>query len=54
MGCHTSCKEYKDWKIDHENRRAEILEREKTKKDFISAQIEFSNNYYKKTKRRRK
>ena len=54
MACHTTCEDYKNWKTDHEKRRAEIVKRNKVNNDFIAAKIEFRNNYYQKTKRRRK
>lgn len=54
MACHTVCEKYKNWKSEHEKRRADIVKRNKIDNEFISAKIEFSNNYYRKTKRRRK
>ena len=52
MACHTSCKDYKNWKADHDNRKAEIVEKERTANQIKAAKIEFVTEY-KKRKRRK-
>ena len=37
--CHPTCKDYKDWKIEHENKRQEIISKEKTDRDIVSSKI---------------
>jgi hypothetical protein len=52
MACHSSCKDYKDWKADHDNRKAEIVEKERVEYQLRAAKIEFVTEY-KKCKRRK-
>ena len=52
--CHTTCEDYKIWKADHEKRRAEAVERFKMDNEFIAAKVQFCDNYYRKTKGKRK
>ena len=52
--CHSVCEKYKKWKIEHENRKAEVVQKQNVQNQLTAARIEFSNNYLKKTKRKRK
>lgn len=54
MACHTFCKDYKNWKAEHDNRKAEIVERDKTANQILAAKIDFSNEYNRRSKWRKK
>ena len=54
MFCHTTCEEYKNWKVEHDNKRAKISAKRKTANEILAARIEFSENYRRKTKGKRK
>ena len=54
MACHTTCKNYKDWKVEHNLKVAEIEKREKPNRDVLASKHEFTQNYLKKTKWRKK
>ena len=54
MGCHGKCEKYQMWKSEHDKQKAEIQAKEEIANKIISSKIEFTYNYYKKTKNRRK
>lgn len=54
LACHTVCEDYKNWKVEHDNKRTEISAKQKTENEILAAKIEFSENYRRKTKGKRK
>ena len=54
MACHTVCEKYKKWKTEHDNKKAEIAAKRKTENEILAAKLEFSENYRRKTKGKRK
>ena len=54
LSCHTACADYKNWKVEHDNKRTEISAKQKTENEILAARIEFSENYRRKTKGKRK
>ena len=48
MACHTVCEDYKNWKIQHENKREEIIAEYKTERDIISTKVKQCENYRRK------
>lgn len=43
--CHETCEDYKNWKTDHDNRRAEMVAKYKTERDIVSSKIRQCENY---------
>ena len=54
MACHTVCKDYKDWKSDHEIRRQEVLKKEWASEQIRAHKIDFANRYWRKIHQKRK
>ena len=52
--CHITCEEYKNWKADHEKRRAEIKAREWVAEQIKASKIEFSERHWRKIHKKRK
>jgi hypothetical protein len=50
MACHSSCKDYKDWKTEHDNRKAEVMARETVNYQLRASKIEFISEYRRRTK----
>ena len=50
MACHTTCQEYKDWKVAHDLKVAEIEKREQPKNEVLSYKAKFYERYFKKTR----
>ena len=48
MACHTVCEDYKNWKIQHENKREEIIAEYKTERDIISTKVKQCESYRRK------
>ena len=46
--CHPTCKEYQNWKIEHEKYRQEVEAKYKTERDIISSKIRQCENYRRK------
>lgn len=46
--CHTACEDYKNWKIQHENYRQEVMSKYKTEHDIIASQVKQCENYRRK------
>jgi hypothetical protein len=53
MACHTSCKDYKDWKAEHDKRKAEIVDNVRIESQLTTAKIEFIAEYKRRTKRKK-
>ena len=46
--CHPTCRDYLDWKNEHENKREEIIAKYKTERDIISSKVRQCENYRRK------
>ena len=54
MACHTTCEDYKNWKIEHENRRNAFIEKKWVDEQIRASKIEFSERYWRKINKKRK
>lgn len=54
VACHTTCEDYKNWKIDHENRRNAFIEKKWVDEQIRASKIEFSERYWRKINKKRK